>query len=140
MHLRRAESADLEAIVAIDPVSHAEPSRRVFLERMVRSGECWLAEEAGTVLGFAVLDDSFYGNGFVPLLVVRPGFRRRGIGRALLECLVSVCNTSKIFSSTNESNTAMRALLTRAGFEASGVIYNLEPGDPELVFFRRLHP
>jgi len=30
----------------------------------------------------------------------------------------------------------MRALLAACGFEPSGVIYNLDVGDPELVFWQ----
>jgi hypothetical protein len=32
----------------------------------------------------------------------------------------------------------MRSLLSDEGFEVSGIIHNLDEGDPELVFFRRL--
>lgn len=32
----------------------------------------------------------------------------------------------------------MRSLLSAAGFEPSGVIHNLDPGDPELVYVRKL--
>ena len=30
----------------------------------------------------------------------------------------------------------MRRLLAKAGFQGSGMIYNLDPGDPELVFVK----
>jgi hypothetical protein len=32
----------------------------------------------------------------------------------------------------------MQALLEKAGFESSGVIHNLDAGDPELVYFKLL--
>lgn len=140
MKIRLAEPGELNVVVRIDSVAQVEPQRRSLLEAALHSGACWLAERAGVALGFVVLQYSFYGNGFVPLLVVGSSFRRQGVGRALLEYVASVCTTSKLFTSTNESNTAMRSLLTSARFEPSGVIYNLDPGDPELVFFRRLRP
>ncbi|NJN36615.1 MAG: GNAT family N-acetyltransferase [Nitrospiraceae bacterium] len=90
------------------------------------------------VIGFFVLEYSFFGNGFVSLLVVREGSRRRGVGRALLKHAMSICTTAKLFTSTNESNTPMRSLLREERFEDSGVIHNLDEGDPELVFFRRV--
>jgi GNAT superfamily N-acetyltransferase len=139
MKIRLATPADLDLVIGIDPVADADASRRKFLEAALQSGECWLSERAGLSLGFAVLQYSFYGNGFVPLLVVQPAFRRQGVGRALLEYVASACTTSKLFTSTNESNTAMRSLLAGARFEPSGIIY-IDPGDPELVFFRRLQP
>jgi GNAT superfamily N-acetyltransferase len=125
-------------VIGVDGIARTDPSRHAFLEAALRSGECWLAERDRTTLGFVVLQHSFYGNGFVPLLLVAPSSRRQGVGRALLEHAASVCTTPKLFTSTNESNTAMRGLLEVAGFEPSGVIHNLDPDDPELVFLRRL--
>jgi GNAT superfamily N-acetyltransferase len=140
MKIRLAEPGELEVVVRIDPVAEADPQRRSLLEVALHSRACWLAERAGVALGVLVLQYSFYGNGFVPVLVVAPSFRRQGVGRALLEYAASVCTTPKLFTSTNESNVAMRSLLASARFEPSGVIYNLDPGDPEIVFFRRLRP
>ena len=140
MKIRLAKPADLEALINVDPLAHAEPSRREFLEAAARFEQCWLAEAAGATVGFVVLQYSFYGNGFVPLLVVQAPSRRRGVGRALLEHAASVCTTAKLFTSTNESNTAMRSLLGSVGFVPSGIIHNLDPGDPELIFFRELPP
>jgi GNAT superfamily N-acetyltransferase len=161
MLVRRATLADLEAVIAIDPISVREVSRRALLEtafgqvsgggpprrgeetprRMAhteRTAACWVAEPAGSPIGFVILEYSFYGHGFVPLLVVQRTARRQGVGRALMEHVASVCTTPKLFTSTNESNAAMRSLLARLGFEPSGVIYNLDPGDPELVYVLRL--
>jgi len=64
--------------------------------------------------------------------------RRRGVGRSLLENLEKRCSRPKLFTSTNESNREMKSLLMSLGYTASGVIYNLDPGDPELVFFKKL--
>jgi ribosomal protein S18 acetylase RimI-like enzyme len=137
MELRPAEPADLGRLIAVDPSAERDPSRRSLLESSTRRGECWLAESSGTPVGFVVLQYSFYGHGFVALVVVDVLARRRGVGRRLLEHAASVCTTPKLFTSTNASNTAMRSLLPRVGFEPSGVIRNLDPGDEELVFVRK---
>ena len=44
--------------------------------------------------------------------------------------------TTKLFVSTNESNTPMRALLAKHGYVPSGFIENLDEGDLELFFFK----
>jgi hypothetical protein len=44
----------------------------------------------------------------------------------------------RLFTSTNESNIAMRALLFTRGYRESGRIENLDPKDPELVFVKFL--
>jgi GNAT superfamily N-acetyltransferase len=136
--IRLALSSDLEGIAAADPVAGGDPARSALLRSHIEGGRCWVAEDQGRVVGFLVLEYTFYGNGFVSLLVVRHDSRRRGIGRALLRHSTSACTTAKLFTSTNESNGPMRSLLCQEGFEESGVIHNLDEGDPELVFFRRL--
>ena len=51
---------------------------------------------------------------------------------------MSRANTDTIFSSTNESNIAMRALFERDGWTLSGVLNGIDEGDPEMVFWRRV--
>jgi ribosomal protein S18 acetylase RimI-like enzyme len=80
---------------------------------------------------------SFFGRDFVKLLVVSPQHQRRGIGRALLQAATATTGTEVVFASTNESNTAMRALFAREGWALSGTLTGLDDGDPELVFWRR---
>ena len=45
---------------------------------------------------------------------------------------------AKLFTSTNQSNAAMHAFCAAAGFVRSGVIENLDDGDPEIVYFKAL--
>jgi ribosomal protein S18 acetylase RimI-like enzyme len=103
----------------------------------VTAGFCHIAEKE-KILGFTVLDYSFYGNGFVSLLVVRPDFRRQGVASELLKHMESICTTGKLYTSTNESNMPMQALLEKLGYLPSGIIYGLDKGDPELVFHKIL--
>jgi hypothetical protein len=56
----------------------------------------------------------------------------------LLRHLESFCETSKLFISTNLSNLPMQSLLAKLVYVLSGVIHNLDEGDPELVYFKRL--
>lgn len=48
-------------------------------------------------------------------------------------------SAEKIFTSTNASNRPMRQLLIQLGYQHSGTIENLDPGDPELIFVRFLN-
>src|SRR3990172_5792197 len=65
-------------------------------------------------------------------------FRRRGIGSALVRHMEQSCKTAKLFTSTNRSNKPMQALLDKLGYQPSGVIENLDEGDPELVYVKRV--
>ena len=72
------------------------------------------------------------------MVYVAKSARRQGVGQSLMRALATQCKTSKLFTSTNESNSAMRALLATLGYVPSGVIENLDPNDPELVFLLNL--
>ncbi len=140
MTIRLATALDYEGLVSVDLVAQRDPVRQALLRHHIEGGRCWVAADQERAVGFLVLEYTFYEHGFVSLLMVRQDSRRRGVGRALLRNAISICATPKLFTSTNESNSPMRSLLLEQGFEASGVIHNLDEGDPELVFFRRVRP
>jgi ribosomal protein S18 acetylase RimI-like enzyme len=136
--IRPATSADANALKILDEVARDEPSRRAYIDQAIESKQCFVALDDSEPVGYAVLSYQFYDNGCVDMLYVRSDARRRGIGAALLSHLVQSCITPKLFASTNQSNTPMQALLEKMGFESSGVIHNLDAGDPELVYFKQL--
>lgn len=141
MEIRIAQPSDAEAIEAFDHVARSGASRREFINSsLLASGHCWVAVVDGQAVAYAVLEHTFFENGFVSMLYVNPEFRCRGLGSALLRHLEDQCRTAKLFTSTNQSNHAMRALLAKLNYKPSGVIENLDEGDPELVYFKRLGP
>ena len=132
--IRTARIEDVEAILAIDPegLGRAED-----IASLVRSECSLLAVEDATVVGFAgVRPGHFYGRDFLDLLFVGVAHRRRGVGRSLVRDVVERGTTTRVFTSTNESNTAMRSLLASEGWSRSGVLVGLDEGDPEHIFFR----
>ena len=137
--IRDANHSDRDAILAIDEIAQCEQERIDFIDRAIDSATCLVADNNGTVIAYGVLEYSFFGNGFVSMVYVANSARRRGVGRSLMRALANQCKTSKLFTSTNESNSAMRALLATLGYVPSGVIENLDPDDPELVFFLDLN-
>ena len=136
--IRLAATADSDAICAIDPRVADTPDRRPFIERAIAAGECYVAGAGGAIVGYAVFDRSFFEQPFVALLHTDEPRRRRGIGAALMRHIESICTEEKLFTSTNESNTPMQRLCDKLGFVQSGRIENLDEGDPEIVYFKRL--
>lgn len=132
--LRIATAADTERILAVD----ACPDRAAMITRAIADGACTIAEDDAGVAGFLIRDESFFGQPFIAMLVVRADARRRGIGMALMRSAEEDCAGSKLFTSTNESNVAMQQLSERLGFVRSGRIDNLDEGDPEIVYFKAL--
>ncbi|HEX7760790.1 MAG TPA: GNAT family N-acetyltransferase [Caulobacteraceae bacterium] len=140
--IRRASRADLPGLAAADPKLDSDPLRGRVVAEMLELGQSWVAEADGRIAGYVIATTHFFSRPFVELVVVAEDFRHRGIGMALMAACEGAHEDDRLFTSTNESNAPMRALLARAGYQVSGVIENLDPGDPELVFvkFKPLNP
>lgn len=136
--IRTAVESDVEALCSFDLIARQESERREYIRREIAAGTCHVAVAADEVIGYGVLNYTFYHNGCIEMLYVHADHRRRGAGAALLRHMESLCRTPKLFTSTNLSNLPMQSLLAKSGYELSGVIHNLDEGDPEIVFFKRL--
>ncbi len=136
--IRTAVKPDEEPIISFDHVAQSDPSRREFINQSIESGLCYVFKCESRIVAYGVLEYSFYGNGFIAMLYVHPEFRRRGFGIELIKHIENVCQTEKLFTSTNQSNKPMQALLLNMEYKPSGVIENLDEDDPELVYFKRL--
>jgi GNAT superfamily N-acetyltransferase len=134
--MQRIGPDDLARLQAADARMAIDPARREHIGELLGYGLSWAAIEAGEVVGFAVVTRHFYGFPFVDLLVVAENGRRRGAGSALMAHCEAVHDADRIFTSTNESNEPMRALLSKAGWLPAGVVHYLDPGDPELIFVK----
>lgn len=138
-NVRLALSSDLPTLIDLDAIARREPRRREFIAQAIAAGQCWVAVDArdtSILLGYGVLNDSFFEQAFIPLIVVKDSERRRGVGSAILRALESRCAAAKLFTSTNASNEPMRSLLGKLGFIGSGHVENLDDGDPELIFVK----
>lgn len=106
------------------------------IQALVQQHASLVAVEHGEIAGFlAIRPRHLYERDFIDLLLVAPGWRRQGIGRALIRAVPRCASTSRVFVSTNESNTPMSELLHSEGWTLSGVLNGLDEGDPEHVFF-----
>jgi ribosomal protein S18 acetylase RimI-like enzyme len=135
IEVRPAGSDDIAAIVATDSYAQVNPERRAAIAMWVEAGQCFIAERDGEAVGYCVLTKNFFHSFFIEMLMVAEAERRTGVATAMIEHLVGLIPPGeKLWTSTNESNAPMRALLPRLGFVPSGRIDNLDEGDPELVF------
>lgn len=137
MTIRLAADRDIAAICSFAPEGPRE-GRRDHIEESLRTGKLYVAVVDDTVAAYAIFDDWFFCQPFIAMLYVRADFRRQGLGQALVTHLESVCDQEKLFTSTNESNLPMQRLLAKRGFRQSGIIHNLDEGDPEIVYVKDL--
>jgi GNAT superfamily N-acetyltransferase len=134
--IRLASRADLPALAAVDPLLATEAGRAEHIAELLDVGMSWVAEAAGAAAGYVVVTRHFFAHPFVDLLVVAEAHRRQGIGGALMGQVEVSHEGDRLFTSTNESNAPMRTLLAQRGYDVSGIIENLDLGDPELVFVK----
>jgi ribosomal protein S18 acetylase RimI-like enzyme len=138
VEVRQASPADADMLTALDEVARRDVERAAFIRRAIESGLCLVAVETGEAIGYAVATNRFFGHVLVEMLYVDRDHRRRRIGTALMTAVEGYFGSQKLFVSTNQSNTAMQALLASLEYQRSGVIENLDEGDPELIYVKQL--
>ena len=83
-NIRLAVFLDADALMSLDPLSGTDPQRTPFITRSISSGQCYVMECTRTVVGYGVLDYSFYDCGFVSMLYIHPEYKRKGFGSELM--------------------------------------------------------
>ena len=147
MYVTHGSLFDTEDAIQIDSIARGSEARRDALRRAFRGrgGAFPIIARASeledaSLLGYAVLEYSFFDNGFIPLVCVALEYRRRGVAAALLGFIENLCQRPKLFSSTNLSNAPMHALFARLGYSACGMVIGLDENDPEVFYVKRVKP
>ncbi len=133
-----AGSRDIDTLIALDAGATVQNGRVGQIRNWVSVSQCHIARQDGEAAGYIVSNRSFFHKPFIELVCVSEAFQRRGIGRALVDYASGLWPRDPVWSSINQSNTAMQALFLSAGFKQCGVIENLDPGDPELIYMRQV--
>ncbi len=138
MKIRDATLSDMSAMYAIDHMATEEGNRRQQIREWLFEGNAVVAVIDDVVVGYAILEYTFFGQGFISMLIVEKESRRKGVATTLVTHLEERCEIDKLFTSTNESNKPMQAFMQTMSYEPSGTVYNLDDGDPELFYVKRL--
>ena len=137
--LRPMRRRDVAEVTGIERGSFSAPWSAFTFRSLLRRRNAVLlvAEEGERIVGYAVLwiesDVAELGN-----LAVRPAFRGRGTGRALLDEVLGEAaagGARTVFLEVRESNDAARQLYAGAGFGIVGVRsdYYVSPREDALV-------
>jgi ribosomal protein S18 acetylase RimI-like enzyme len=135
--VRAASADDLPALEPFLPAFLDPPYKRGRFLRALANGEIVVAVDGGRIAGFMWVNE-FFGHTFVNVLAVPPELRRRGYAGVLLAHAEQNALTDRVFTSTNASNAPMHAVLARYGWRRCGEVDELDPGDPEIVYVKRL--
>ena len=133
---RLAGTRDRRVILDLDPGAAKDLQRREMIDTAIAARRCWAAEGFGRVVGYGILSRTFFHRDFIELVFVAENARRTGAGSALLAAIERSVQADRMFTSTNESNGPMRALLEKSGYLPSGRVENLDANDAELVFVK----
>ena len=135
--VRLATRADIDQILQLDSSAEVEKSRQA-VRNAIDRGECLVALDDRMVVGYAIMNHGFFERGFVAFVYVVPTHRRQKVGSRLFAECEGRCKSSRIFTTTNESNLPMQRFLASRGYVLSGKVQDLDEGDPELFYSKRL--
>lgn len=117
------QQADLDAVLEIERGSYQYPwTRAIFSDCLHAAYSCWICERRGIIEGYGVLSAAA-GESHLLNLCVRPVSRKQGIGRKILNFMVSVArrhDAEVMFLEVRPSNIAARALYQTEGFNELG--------------------
>lgn len=137
--IRQATPQDISIVCTIDTMVLGSTSRSTELHTAIEQGHCYVASSDTEMIGFAIMDQSFFKNSFVHLLIVHPHYQKRGVGEEVMRYLETICPTEKLFTSTNLSNQSMQRLCKKLGYTYSGTLTHLDPDDPEVFYCKKIH-
>lgn len=128
MQIRPMTMTDCNQVAEIEAASFSMPwSLRAFTDTVEKPNFRYLvAEEAGEILGYCgflyVLDEAE-----IPNVCVKASARRQGVGRKMLEVLITEAKTlgiAVLYLEVRESNEAAKALYASLGFLPNGIRKN----------------
>lgn len=132
-----------EAIVVafdyrLDKVEHVQLNRAEKIKKAILNHECFIILANERAVGFVLFDYRFFDQGWIELIVIEEKDRGKGIGGQAMSLICKLCETDKIFTSTNSTNVRMQKALKNIGFSFAGEIIGLDDGDPELFYYKRI--
>lgn len=136
MRLRKMNRSDLSQIVAIEKSSYQFPwEKDIFQDCLNTRYDCWVCELGDEVLGYGIMSMAV-GEAHILNLCVSPKEQKQGIGRKILEHLISIAkkNAEQMFLEVRPSNVGAIALYDSIGFNEIGVrkgYYQAEDGKRE---------
>lgn len=142
-------AADFDRLYALEEVCFEPPSRfsRRFMRLLVQCSHAatWIAEEAGQIAGFAIIDwteENSKTTAYIQTVEVSPEARGQGVGRELLnraENSVRVAGARSIWLHVEEGNTAAIRLYGAQGYRCEGREEDYYPeGRAALIYVKLL--
>ena len=137
MIVREAKKSELGMLESMPHALHYN-HHLSFIRHALGTKQCLVADVDGALAGYVVWDRGFYARPFLWMLGVDPNHQHLGVASHLIQGVEDLNAGLNIYTSTNESNAVMQHLLAERGFAPVGRLENLDPGDPEIFYFKQL--
>ncbi|ANC78401.1 acetyltransferase [Fictibacillus phosphorivorans] len=138
MEIQNAKKHHLHKIIELDKKMIGSDHRKDEIHQAIKEERCLILYEEEEVAAFLIYHTHFFDCCFISLIMVDPAHQRKGLASSLLTHMSKISPTNKLFSSTNESNESMKKVFIKNHFKKSGFVDNLDEGDPEIIYFKKL--
>ena len=139
MEIRAPHVTDLDALMTLAAAVLGPERAGPFIRSHLDRHHLLVADAEGEVVGVLAYRTDWFQCTLVSLVSVRDDHRKRGVARALYHEVEGISPSPRLYSSTEETNSAAIQMHTALGFHSSGYIDNLPQGYRELLFYKRLH-
>jgi len=144
MKLEKLKREDIPEVYEIEKLSFAEPHSVASMAAAIMNPACefWVARDENKIIGFIEFW-LMYDESHVIDIAVRPEYRRKGIGKYLMEFLVeksAEAGAKKIFLEVRPSNTPARSLYKKMGFVESGRRTGYYKDEDAIIMSKNLVP
>ena len=140
MEIRAPHVTDLDTLMTLAAAVIGPERAGPFIRSHLDRHHLLVADTEGEVVGVLAYRTDWFQCTLVSLVSVREDHRKRGVARALYHEVEGISPSPRLYSSTEETNSAAIQMHTALGFQPSGHIDNLPQGYRELLFYKRLHP
>jgi RimJ/RimL family protein N-acetyltransferase len=131
----KATAVDLD--YRLDKDEHIKLQREEKITKAISDGEGFVISADDKDVGFMIFDYRFFNQGWIELIIIDEKFRGKGIATKVFDLICEQCQSDKVFTSTNRSNSQMQRALKKAEFTFAGELKGLDEGDPELFYYKK---
>jgi len=132
MHIRKVQPQEIEAVrefLATHGWAHRVGSADEFADLLAHSQRAVVAVADDAIVGFARAITDGRSNGYLSMVVVAPAFRRRGVGRALVQNIIG--DDPRITWVLRAGRDGAEAFFSKLGFRVSTVAMERPRIEPE---------